>query len=107
MTRRTRSAGDIVATAAVNRADAEAAAILDAGFLSLDYRYCEMDSLDEAELRGRMVRVCREFRPDLVMSYDAWGRYEENPDHLKCAWAMTRRRAGPHDVTLKHEDHAA
>ncbi len=81
--------GDIAATVAANRAEAEAAAaVLGAGFLSFDYRDCEMDPLDETELRGRMVRVFREFRPDVVMGYDPWGPYEENPDHLKCARAM-------------------
>ncbi len=82
--------GDIAGTVRANREEAdEAARILGATrFVSFDYRDCEMDPLDETEMRGRMVRLFRELKPDLVMGYDPWGPYEENPDHLKCARAM-------------------
>jgi LmbE family N-acetylglucosaminyl deacetylase len=81
--------GDIPTTVRANRDEAEAAAaILGASFRSFEYRDCEMDPLDETELRGRLVGVFREIRPDLVMGFDPRGAYEENPDHLKCARAM-------------------
>ena len=82
--------GDIPATVEANTVEAEeAASILGARrLIHLGYRDCELDPVDETELRGRLVRLFREHRPDLVIGFDPWSPVEENPDHLKCARAL-------------------
>lgn len=82
--------GDVAATVEANRAEAEeAAALLGVrDVVHLGYRDCELDPLDETEMRGRLVGLFRERRPDLVIGFDPWAPFEENPDHLKCARVM-------------------
>jgi LmbE family N-acetylglucosaminyl deacetylase len=45
----------------------------------LGYVDGELDS--DLEARGRVVRVLRELRPDVVLGHDPWKRYRLHPDH--------------------------
>lgn len=45
----------------------------------LGYVDGELDSTLEA--RGRVARVIRELRPDVVLAHDPWKRYRLHPDH--------------------------
>ena len=77
-------------TIAVNAREArEAARILGVQKVH-DFGYIndEMDPVSEVEIRGRFVRLFRELKPHTVISFDPWGVYEENPDHLKTAVAV-------------------
>jgi len=54
----------------------------------LHYRNHEMDSVNQAELRHRLIFLFRLLKVDTVVSYDPWGHYEENPDHYVTARAV-------------------
>ncbi len=54
----------------------------------LGYRNHEMDSINPAELRHRLIFLFRAMKVDTVISYDPWGHYEENPDHYVTAQAV-------------------
>jgi LmbE family N-acetylglucosaminyl deacetylase len=93
-------------TIAVNAREAhEAAAILGAEKVH-DFGYVndEMDPVSEVEIRGRFVRLFRELKPHTVLSFDPWGVYEENPDHVKTAVAVDDAcwQCAGH---LHHEEH--
>ncbi len=45
----------------------------------LEYVDGELDS--DLEARGRVARVIRELRPDVVLGHDPWKRYRLHPDH--------------------------
>jgi LmbE family N-acetylglucosaminyl deacetylase len=76
-------------TIAVNaREAAEAFAILGATqTFHLDYPNDEMDPIPETEIREKFIRIFRQVKADVVMTFDPWGIYEENPDHTKSAQA--------------------
>ncbi len=52
---------------------------------NLNYPNHNMDGTSRPELRGRLVFLFRLLGIDTVVSYDPWGRYEENPDHYVTA----------------------
>jgi LmbE family N-acetylglucosaminyl deacetylase len=54
----------------------------------LHYRNHEFDTVPAGELRHRLVFIFRLMKVDTVISYDPWGRYEENPDHYVTARAV-------------------
>ncbi len=54
----------------------------------LHYRNHEMDSINPAELRHRLIFIFRIMKVDTVICYDPWGHYEENPDHYVTAQAV-------------------
>ncbi len=56
--------------------------------ISLNWRNDHMDSIPHIELRDQLILLIRKYRPDVVMSYNAWGNYDRNPDHRKVAWAV-------------------
>ncbi len=45
----------------------------------LEYVDGELDS--DLDARGRVARVIRELRPDVVLGHDPWKRYRLHPDH--------------------------
>lgn len=47
----------------------------------LNYNNHMMDNIAPAELRQRFIFLFRLLRVDIVLTYDPWGHYEENPDH--------------------------
>ncbi len=52
---------------------------------NLNYNNHMMDNISRAELRARFIFLFRLLKADIVISYDPWGRYEENPDHYVTA----------------------
>jgi LmbE family N-acetylglucosaminyl deacetylase len=54
----------------------------------LHYRNHELDSINPAELRHRLIFIFRLMKVDTVFCYDPWGHYEENPDHYVTAQAV-------------------
>ena len=54
----------------------------------LQYRNHEMDAVNQAELRHRLIFIFRAMKVDTVVCYDPWGHYEENPDHYVTAQAV-------------------
>ncbi len=51
----------------------------------LNYNNHMMDNISRAELRARFIFLFRLLKVDVVISYDPWGHYEENPDHYVTA----------------------
>jgi LmbE family N-acetylglucosaminyl deacetylase len=47
----------------------------------LNYNNHMMDNIARAELRARFILLFRLLKADIVVSYDPWSQYEENPDH--------------------------
>ena len=52
----------------------------------LYYQNHEMDAISTLDLRGRLIFLFRYLKVDTVVSFNAWGHGEENPDH----WATGR-----------------
>ncbi len=55
---------------------------------NLGYRNHQMEDVDIIELKARLVFLIRVLKVDIVISYDPWGLYEENPDHYVTARAV-------------------
>ncbi|MCC6393336.1 MAG: PIG-L family deacetylase [Bryobacterales bacterium] len=51
----------------------------------LNYNNHMMDNIARSELRARFIFLFRLVKADIVISYDPWGHYEENPDHYVTA----------------------
>lgn len=51
----------------------------------LNYNNHMMDNIARSELRARLIFLFRLIKADIVVSYDPWGEYEENPDHYVTA----------------------
>jgi len=47
----------------------------------LNYNNHMMDNIARSELRARFIFLFRLLKVDIVITYDPWGAYEENPDH--------------------------
>ena len=47
----------------------------------LNYNNHMMDNIARSELRARFIFLFRLLKADIVVTYDPWGEYEENPDH--------------------------
>ena len=45
----------------------------------------ELDQVNPAELRGRVMEMIREVRADIVMGWDPFAPYEDHPDHRTAA----------------------
>jgi LmbE family N-acetylglucosaminyl deacetylase len=54
----------------------------------LNYRNHRLDDASRQDLRGRLIFLFRALKVDIVVSYDPWGMYEENPDHYVTAQAV-------------------
>ena len=44
------------------------------------------------DLRERLIRVIRQFQPDIMMTFDPWKHYEFHPDHRTVGFAATEAR---------------
>jgi LmbE family N-acetylglucosaminyl deacetylase len=67
---------------------------------NLNYPNHNMDGTSRPELRGRLIFLFRLLKVDCVITYDPWGRYEENPDHYvtaACVEAACWMAAGDKD----------
>jgi LmbE family N-acetylglucosaminyl deacetylase len=47
----------------------------------LYYQNHEMDGISSIDIRGRLILLFRMLKVDTVLSFNAWGHGEENPDH--------------------------
>ncbi|MFX0056898.1 MAG: PIG-L deacetylase family protein [Candidatus Hodarchaeota archaeon] len=56
--------------------------------IHLDYPTDTLSVVDYYELRGKLIRLIRKYKPDLVVSFDLNGIDEENMDHIICAQAV-------------------
>ena len=56
--------------------------------IHLDYPTDSLSVVDYYELRGKLIRLIRQYKPDLVVSFDLNGMDEENMDHIICARAV-------------------
>jgi LmbE family N-acetylglucosaminyl deacetylase len=66
----------------------------------LNYPNHQMDGTSRPELRSRLIFLFRLLRVDTIITYDPWGRYEENPDHYvtaSCVEAACWMAAGDKD----------
>ena len=53
----------------------------------LDYRDCELMDVSHSELREKLIRNIREFKPEIILSFDPASIDDENPDHTVVARA--------------------
>jgi LmbE family N-acetylglucosaminyl deacetylase len=56
--------------------------------MHLGYRDCELMDVRYGELRERLIRAIRSFRPDIIVSFDPAYTEDENPDHRVVATAV-------------------
>ncbi|TXT59011.1 MAG: hypothetical protein BAJALOKI1v1_1500004 [Promethearchaeota archaeon] len=56
--------------------------------IHMDYPTDSLYTADYHELRGKLVRLMRKYKPDLVVSFDLNGTDEENMDHITTARAV-------------------
>ncbi len=56
--------------------------------IHLDYPTDTLSTADYHELRGKLVRLMRKYKPNLVVSFDLNGTDEENMDHIITARAV-------------------
>lgn len=97
---------DLSAAETVHRIDGEVRQVVELlGLRKLycfDYQNHYLGAPEVIELRHRLITLFRHLRVDTVISYDPWGHYEENPDHVITAqaveaacWMAGRRRDLP------------
>jgi LmbE family N-acetylglucosaminyl deacetylase len=56
--------------------------------IHLDYPTDSLAGVDYLEFRGKLIRLMRKYKPDLVVSFDLNGTDEENMDHIITARAV-------------------
>ena len=61
----------------------------------LNYNNHMMDNIAWAELRQRFIFLFRALKADIVVTYDPWGAYEENPNRWSCVSAFGSSRETP------------
>lgn len=67
---------------------------------NLNYNNHMMDNIAWAELRQRFIFLFRLLKADVVVTYDPWAAYEENPDHVvtsRCVEAAAWMAGGEKD----------
>lgn len=76
--------------ALIRREEAEKAAKLQGVSIRfLGYRDYELNLLPPGILREQLVRIIREYKPDIVLAEDAFSKGEVHPDHRSLAWAAS------------------
>lgn len=74
----------------IRRKEAEAAAeVTGANLVMLGYHDYELDCLPPGELREKLVRIIRKFKPGIAISIDPFAHNEVHPDHRALAWAAS------------------
>ncbi|MCX5757066.1 MAG: PIG-L family deacetylase [Candidatus Hydrogenedentes bacterium] len=69
------------------------------------YPDCELNEVNPNVLRGQIMAVIREIKPDIVMSWDPFAPCEDHPDHRMVAMA-TLEAAAFSSNPLFYPDHA-
>jgi len=107
--------GSYAETVMANWRDAEAVgkALGAVRTFDLNYNNHMMDNIAWAELRQRFIFLFRLLKADIVVTYDPWGAYEENPDHVvtsRCveaaAWMAGGRKDYPEHFAAGLSPHA-
>lgn len=76
--------------AIIRKEEAQAAAQLQGAEIRfLGYHDYELNLAPAAELREKLVRIIREYKPDVVLAEDAYSKNEIHPDHRALAWAAS------------------
>ncbi len=94
--------GSYAETVMANWRDSEAVgkALGVARTFDLNYNNHMMDNIAWAELRQRFIFLFRLLKADIVVTYDPWSAYEENPDHVvtsRCVEAAAWMAGGAKD----------
>jgi LmbE family N-acetylglucosaminyl deacetylase len=88
--------------------DREARAVaLTMGKASVDflgYPDGDLGAVSPLELRGRLMGFLREYRPQLVLTFDPFANFEGHPDHRAVAWAASEA-VGFGALPLYHPEH--
>jgi len=71
----------------------------------LYYQNHEMDAASSLDLRMRLIFLFRHLKADTVVSFNPWGRGEENPDHWKTGRAV-EEAAWMSGVETDYHEHA-
>ena len=95
-------AGTTADGVAANARDSEAVGTALGAMRTFDLNYSNhmMDNIAWAELRQRFIFLFRLLKADIVVTYDPWGAYEENPDHAvtsRCVEAAAWMAGGARD----------
>lgn len=72
----------------------------------LGYPDGDLGAVSPLELRGRFMGFVRQYRPDLVLSFDPFANFEGHPDHRAVAWAA-HEAVDFGALPLYHPEHAA
>ena len=70
----------------------------------LDYPDGFLCDTPHTVLRGQFIEAIRRHRPDIVFTWDPWGKYEGHPDHRAVAWAAMEAASFAH-FPLYHPEH--
>lgn len=74
----------------IRRVEAEAGAkVIGADLVMLGYHDYELDCLPPGELREKLVRIIRTYKPEIAISIDPFAKNEAHPDHRALAWAAS------------------
>jgi len=63
-----------------------------------------LDDIPTNELREQFMRMIREYKPKIVMTFDPWAPLEPHPDHRKVAFAAVEAVSFSH-FPLFHPEH--
>jgi LmbE family N-acetylglucosaminyl deacetylase len=74
----------------IRKKEAQEAAILaGARVVLLGYHDYELDRAPAGELRQKLIRMIREYKPEIIITIDPYASNEAHPDHRALAWAAS------------------
>jgi LmbE family N-acetylglucosaminyl deacetylase len=85
-------------------AQASAAALGAQGVFMLGYVDGDLGDEKQSVLRGKIMRIIRELRADIVFCWDPFAPFEDHPDHRAVAWAASDAATFAH-FPLYHPEH--
>jgi LmbE family N-acetylglucosaminyl deacetylase len=97
------SAEELKATAQPE-AEAAAAALGAKGVFMLGYTDGDLCDVQPSVLRGKVMRLIRKVKADIIFSWDPKAPFEGHPDHRAIAWATSDAAAFAH-FPLFHPEH--
>ncbi|MBL8161831.1 MAG: PIG-L family deacetylase [Anaerolineae bacterium] len=85
-------------------AEASAAALGAQGVFMLGYVDGDLGDEKQSVLRGKIMRLIRELRADIIFCWDPFAPFEDHPDHRAVAWAASDAATFAH-FPLYHPEH--
>ena len=85
-------------------AEASAAALGAKGVFMLGYVDGDLCDEKQTVLRGRIMRLIRQVRADIIFCWDPFAPHEDHPDHRAVAWATSDAATFAH-FPLYHPEH--